>query len=93
VIIIQKCNSSNEQKQKIHAKQQNRKILWQRSSTIHRRTLNFYTTHINMITFLGQTKPPAYWRWTVPLNNAQMGLGVLGELQMAEQRSKRPITY
>jgi len=23
-------------------------------------------------TFLGQTKPPTYWRWTVPLNNAPM---------------------
>jgi len=23
---------------------------------------------------LGQTKPPTYWHWTVPLNNAQMGL-------------------
>jgi len=23
-----------------------------------------------------------YWRWTVPLNNAQMGLGAFGELQM-----------
>jgi len=27
---------------------------------------------------MGQTKPPTYWRWTVPLNNAQMGLGALG---------------
>jgi len=29
----------------------------------------------------GQTKSPTYWRWTVPLNNAQMGLGALSELQ------------
>jgi len=33
-------------------------------------------------TFLGQTKPPTYWRWTIPLSNAQMGLGALGKLQM-----------
>jgi len=25
---------------------------------------------------------PLYWRWTVPLNNAQMELGALGVLQM-----------
>jgi len=31
---------------------------------------------------MGQTIPPTYWRWTVPLNNAQMGLGALGELQL-----------
>jgi len=28
---------------------------------------------------MGQTKPSTYWRWTVPLNNAQMGLGALNE--------------
>jgi len=29
-----------------------------------------------------KTIPPTYWCWTVPLNNAQMWLGALGELQM-----------
>jgi len=37
--------------------------------------------------FLGQTKPPTYSRWTVPFNNAKMGLGALGELYM---RSRGP---
>jgi len=27
-------------------------------------------------------KPLTNWRWTVPLNNAQMRLGALGELQL-----------
>jgi len=33
-------------------------------------------------TFQGQTKPLAIWHWTVLLNNAQMGLGALGKLQL-----------
>jgi len=28
-----------------------------------------------------------YLRWTVPLNNTQMGLGALGELQMRSRES------
>jgi len=44
---------------------------------------------------LGQTKPPTYWRWTVLLNNAQIGLGALGELQMGaeEQTADHILTF
>jgi len=28
-----------------------------------------------------------YWRWTVPLNNAQIGLGAFGELQMRSREA------
>jgi len=33
-----------------------------------------------------QTKQPTYWRWIVPVNNAQMGLGALDKLQLRNKR-------
>jgi len=43
---------------------------------------------------MGQMKPPTYyWRWTVPLNNAQMELGALGKLQLRSRGANgRPHT-
>jgi len=38
-------------------------------------------------TFMGQTKPHTFWRWTVPLNNAQMGIGAFGELQLLSREA------
>jgi len=31
------------------------------------------------LVFLGQTESSMYWRWIVPLSDAQMGLGALGK--------------
>jgi len=40
---------------------------------------------------MGQTKLPMYWCWTVPLSNAQMGLGALGELRCGANGQSRTV--